>query len=476
MQAALRPQSSESPAPATAEPFFPPQLLARLDKNGPRYTSYPTADRYHGGFAEQDYRLALQQRRAATPAEPLSLYVHIPFCESVCYYCACNKVVTRHHDRAARYLDALSREIALHVQELGPGVPVSQLHFGGGTPTFLSNEELARLMGDLRGAFRFHPDAEISVEVDPRTATPERLAFLQQLGFNRLSFGVQDFDERVQVAVHRVQSFDDVAALMHSARALGYASVNVDLIYGLPLQTAASFARTIEQVIALRPDRIALYAYAHLPERFKPQRRINEADLPDRETRVGLLSSAIQGFLNQGYTYIGMDHFALNTDALAIAKQRGELHRNFQGYSTQPDRDLIALGVSAIGRIGDTYSQNAKILDEYYAAIESEKFAIERGLTLSADDLVRREVIMDIMCQGRVDFSRIEAKHGLQFGDYFSRELSQMASLAELGLVNLHLGELRVTGLGWYFVRAVAMTFDKYLRSAMPTARYSRII
>ncbi|PJI52792.1 oxygen-independent coproporphyrinogen III oxidase, partial [Methylobacterium radiotolerans] len=289
----------------------------------------------------------------------MSLYVHIPFCESVCYYCACNKVVTRHHDRAARYLDALSREIALHVQELGPGVPVSQLHFGGGTPTFLSNEELARLMGDLRGAFHFQPDAEISVEVDPRTATPERLAFLQQLGFNRLSFGVQDFDERVQVAVHRVQSFDDVAALMHSARALGYASVNVDLIYGLPLQTAASFARTIEQVIALRPDRIALYAYAHLPERFKPQRRINEADLPDRETRVGLLSSAIQGFLNQGYTYIGMDHFALNTDALAIAKQRGELHRNFQGYSTQPDRDLIALGVSAIGRIGDTYSQNA---------------------------------------------------------------------------------------------------------------------
>jgi len=451
-------------------------LLARLDKNGPRYTSYPTADRYHGGFGEQDYRLALQQRRAASPAEPLSLYLHIPFCESVCYYCACNKVVTRHHDRAARYLDALAKEIDLHVQELGRGVPVSQLHFGGGTPTFLSDEELARLMGDLRAAFHFEPDAEISIEVDPRTATPERLAYLQRLGFNRLSFGVQDFDKRVQVAVHRVQSFESVSALMQSARALGYASVNVDLIYGLPLQTAESFSRTIAQVIALRPDRIALYAYAHLPERFKPQRRIHEADLPDRATRVGLLSAAIEGFLKQGYTYIGMDHFALNGDALAIAKQRGELHRNFQGYSTQPDRDLIALGVSAIGRIGNTYSQNAKVLDEYYAAIEGGKFAVERGLALNADDLVRREVIMDIMCQGRVDFARIEARHGLRFGEYFSRELSQMASLAELGLVNLRPDAVQVTGLGWYFVRAVAMAFDGYLRTVSTGASYSRII
>ena len=476
MQAALRPQSLETPASATAEPFFPPQLLARLDKNGPRYTSYPTADRYHGGFGEQDYRLALQQRRAVSPAEPLSLYVHIPFCESVCYYCACNKVVTRHHDRAARYLDALSQEIALHVQELGQGVPVSQLHFGGGTPTFLSDEELARLMGDLRGAFHFLPDAEISVEVDPRTATPERLAYLKQLGFNRLSFGVQDFDKRVQVAVHRVQSYEDVAALMHSARALGYASVNVDLIYGLPLQTAESFARTIEQVIALRPDRIALYAYAHLPERFKPQRRIEAAELPDAATKVDMLSRSIAALTAAGYVYIGMDHFALPTDALAIAKRQGRLHRNFQGYSTQPDRDLIALGVSAIGRIGNTYSQNAKVLDEYYAAIEGGRFAVERGLALSPDDLARREVIMDIMCQGRVDFARIEARHGLRFGDYFSRELSQMASLAELGLVNLHLGELRVTGLGWYFVRAVAMAFDGYLRTAATGASYSRII
>ena len=286
MQAALRPQFA-IPGVVRRRALFPPQLLARLDKNGPRYTSYPTADRYHGGFGEPAYRQALRQRRASSPSEPLSLYVHIPFCDSVCYYCACNKVVTRHHDRAARYLDALAREIALHVEELGAGVPVSQLHFGGGTPTFLSDEELTGLMGDLRRAFRFEPDAEISIEVDPRTATPERLGLLRTLGFNRLSFGVQDFDPRVQVAVHRVQSFEEVRALVQSARALGYASVNVDLIYGLPLQTTESFACTISQVIALRPDRIALYAYAHLPERFKPQRRINEADLPDRATPRG---------------------------------------------------------------------------------------------------------------------------------------------------------------------------------------------
>ncbi|MGE8620812.1 MAG: oxygen-independent coproporphyrinogen III oxidase, partial [Achromobacter spanius] len=355
-------------------------------------------------------------------------------------------------------------------------VPVSQLHFGGGTPTFLSDNELTRLMQDLRAAFRFAADAEISIEVDPRTATPQRLAHLRQLGFNRLSFGVQDFDARVQKAVHRVQSFEEVRALMQSARALGYDSVNMDLIYGLPLQTTESFARTIKQVVALRPDRIALYAYAHLPERFKPQRRINEADLPERATRVGLLGSAIDGFLQQGYTYIGMDHFALNTDALAIAKQRGELHRNFQGYSTQPDRDLVALGVSAIGRIGNTYSQNAKVLDTYYGAIESGHFAVERGLALSPDDLLRREVIMDIMCQGRVDFAAVEARHGLRFGDYFSRELLQMANLAELGLVNLRAGDVQVTGLGWYFVRAVAMVFDGYLGSVSSTASYSRII
>ena len=305
--------------------------------------------------------------------------MHIPFCDSVCYYCACNKVVTRHHDRAARYLDALAREIALHVEELGAGVPVSQLHFGGGTPTFLSDEELTGLMGDLRRAFRFEPDAEISIEVDPRTATPERLGLLRTLGFNRLSFGVQDFDPRVQVAVHRVQSFEEVRALVQSARALGYASVNVDLIYGLPLQTTESFARTISQVIALRPDRIALYAYAHLPERFKPAAP-HQRGGPARPRHP-------RGPAERGHRGVPQAWLCLHRHGPFRAVFRfagaGQAARRaapqFQGYSTQPDRDLVALGVSAIGRIGNTYSQNVKTLDAYYEAIESGRFATERG-------------------------------------------------------------------------------------------------
>src|SRR5690606_14892719 len=328
-----------------SSPTFSRDVLARLDKNGPRYTSYPTADRYHGGFGPPEYSQALADLSARADA-PLSLYVHIPFCESLCYYCACNKVITRHHERAARYLDALQSEMALHSQILGRGRPVSQLHFGGGTPTFLSDEELSGLMGGIRDHFRLLPDAELSIEVDPRTATPERLEHLASLGFNRLSLGVQDFDPAVQRAVHRIQPYECVRDLVHSARRLGCASINMDLIYGLPLQTAESFAHTLEQVCALRPDRIALYGYAHLPERFKPQRRIVPAELPTGETRIELLGSAISRFLDAGYDYIGMDHFALHDDTLARAKRAGLLHRNFQGYSTQPDCDLVALGVS----------------------------------------------------------------------------------------------------------------------------------
>ncbi len=475
MQSAKCVPFTDQPACA-AEPFFSPELLARLDKNGPRYTSYPTADRYGDAYTPEQYGQTLSLRATRREAAPLSLYVHIPFCDSVCYYCACNKVVTKHHDRALRYLDALDKEISLHRDALGPGRPVSQLHFGGGTPTFLSDEELARLMASLRDAFSFEPDAEISIEVDPRTATHERLAHLAALGFNRLSFGVQDFDEAVQVAVHRVQPFEDVRALMQSARTLGYASVNVDLIYGLPLQTPASFARTIAQVNALRPDRIALYAYAHMPQRFKPQRRILDADLPPRETRVALLAAAITGFLDHGYAYIGMDHFALHDDPLAVAKRDGKLHRNFQGYSTQPDRDLVALGVSAIGSIGNTYSQNDKTLEGYYARIEAGEFATERGLTLTEDDVIRRDVIMEIMCQGRLDYAAIEHKHDLIFREYFTRELQGLSQLADLGLFHQTATGFQLTELGWYFVRSIAMTFDAYLNQVKTTATYSRII
>lgn len=467
-----------APCPAAA-PVFPPELLSRLDLHGPRYTSYPTADRFVEAFGPAEYRQALQARAEGASVggrPPLSVYVHIPFCESVCYYCACNKVVTRHHDRATEYLDALDREIALHREVLGPREVASQLHLGGGTPTFLSDAELTRLMKSLRETFHFAPGAEMSIEVDPRTATPERLAHLWRLGFNRLSFGVQDFDARVQQAVHRVQSFESVRDLMVAARDLGFESINVDLIYGLPLQTPASFQRTIAQVAELRPDRIALYAYAHLPQRFKPQRRIHAEELPIAGERVSMLTGAIEGFAAAGYDYIGMDHFALPNDALAVAKRQGRLHRNFQGYSTQPDCDLVALGVSAIGRIGATYSQNAKTLDEYYDALKHGQFPTQRGLALNRDDLLRRAVIMAIMCQGRLEFESIELAHLVRVPEYFRAELDKLKDLEALGLVTLEPRAVQVTPQGWYFVRAVAMVFDRYLQADATRGRFSRII
>ena len=358
-------------------PVLTEAMLRRLDRPGPRYTSYPTADRFVEAFGPGEYAQALLQRASGATVggrPPLSLYLHIPFCESVCYYCACNKVITRHHDKAAEYLGVLAQEVALNVAVLGRSQSVSQLHLGGGTPTFLSDAELRQLMTLLRDNFKLAPGAELSIEVDPRTASPDRLQHLATLGFNRLSFGVQDFDADVQKAVHRIQPFEQVRDLMAAARRIGFESINADLIYGLPKQTPESFARTVAQVAELRPDRIALYAYAHLPQRFKPQRRIVIEQLPPPDHRVAMLGGAMAGFVSHGYTYIGMDHFALPGDSLAVAKRQGRLHRNFQGYSTQPDCDLIGLGVSAIGRMGATYSQNAMTLDEYCDAVRHCQF------------------------------------------------------------------------------------------------------
>jgi oxygen-independent coproporphyrinogen III oxidase len=464
---------------ADTVPTLTEAMLRRLDRPGPRYTSYPTADRFVEAFGAADYAQALARRADGATVggkSPLSLYIHIPFCESVCYYCACNKVITKHHDKAADYLDVLTQEVALHTTVLGCGQAVSQLHLGGGTPTFLSDDELTRLMAMLRNAFRVAPGAEISIEVDPRTATPQRLRHMASLGFNRLSFGVQDFDADVQKAVHRVQPFEQVAALMQSAREIGFESINADLIYGLPKQTPASFARTIAQVAELRPDRIALYAYAHLPQRFKPQRRIVVEQLPPADHRVQMLGGAMAGFIAQGYTYIGMDHFALPGDALAVAKRQGRLHRNFQGYSTQPDSDLIALGVSAIGRMGATYSQNAKTIDGYCDAVRRGQFPVARGIALTRDDLVRRAVVMALMCQGRLDFESIELSHLVKVRDYFKTELDDLAELEHLGLCELRPDGVQVTATGWYFVRAVAMVFDKHLRADQVRERFSRLI
>ena len=453
-------------------------LIRQYDVAGPRYTSYPTADRFVEAFTAQDYALALEQRSsgAAALALPLSLYVHIPFCESLCYYCACNKIITKHHDRSAAYLRYLSREVDLHTRHMGVGQPVSQLHLGGGSPTFLSDAELRDLMGLLRRNFKLLPGGEYSIEIDPRTIDAQRLDVLAELGFNRLSFGIQDFDPAVQKAVHRVQPAEQVFELVAAARDRGFESVNADLIYGLPEQTPESFDRTLAQIVELKPERIALYAYAHLPERFKPQRRISSVEIPTAAAKVSMLARSMAAFMAAGYVYIGMDHFALPNDSLAVAKRQGRLHRNFQGYSTQPDCDMIGLGVSSIGRVGATYSQNAKTLEEYYDFLDQGQFPIVRGLALSRDDLVRRACIMALMCQGRLSYESIELAYLVNFKQYFAKELEALAAQEEQGLVVLEDSGIQVTEKGWFFVRAVAMLFDRYLQTDRTRTKFSKIL
>ena len=452
------------------------ETLNKYDISGPRYTSYPTADRFVEAFTEDAYKLALQNRRSVAAVSPLSIYVHIPFCESLCFFCACNKIVTKHHERSAEYLRYLNREIDLHIEHLGTGQTISQLHLGGGSPTFFSDEELSDLMSMLKRNFVFAPGGEYSIEVDPRTVNEQRLKHLADLGFNRLSFGVQDFDPEVQKAVHRIQPAEQVFSLVDAARRLKFESVNVDLIYGLPMQTPESFNRTLAQVVELRPNRIALYGYAHLPERFKPQRRISEYELPAAQDKITMLASALSAFIKAGYVYVGMDHFALPDDDLAIAKRQGRLHRNFQGYSTQPDCDLISLGVSAIGRVGATYSQNAKTIEEYFDHLNHGRFPVVRGLALSRDDVIRRAVIMAIMCQGSLQYEAIELAYMVDFKTYFAAELEQLKTLQSTDMVILEEGGMQVTDTGWFFVRAVAMIFDRYLQTDRNRARFSKIL
>ena len=458
--------------------FLTPELLSCFDIPGPRYTSYPTADRFVEAFSQSNLHQALDLRTQGVGHKnrPLSIYVHIPFCESLCYYCACNKIITKHHEKAEPYLRYLAKEVALYTSAIGVGLSVSQLHLGGGTPTFLSDSELNTLMSMLKRSFNFVSGGEYSVEVDPRTVNAERLALLFELGFNRLSFGVQDFDPQVQKAVHRIQPVEQVFALVASARKIGFASVNVDLIYGLPKQTPESFDCTLKQVNELRPDRIALYAYAHLPERFKPQRRIVTAELPLAASKIAMLSRSMDALMGAGYVYVGMDHFALPVDALAVAKRQGRLHRNFQGYSTQPDCDLIGLGVSSIGQMGGTYSQNAKTMAEYVDMLDQGQLPVLKGLALSRDDLIRRALIMAIMCQGHVPFDVFNEAWLIDVQTYFSAELLQLQSMQSQGLVELSEQGLLVTPSGWFFVRGVAMVFDKYLQANRNRTQFSKII
>jgi oxygen-independent coproporphyrinogen-3 oxidase len=452
------------------------ELIRRFDRAGPRYTSYPTADRFVEAFDAEAYRRALEERRIGGLARPVSLYVHLPFCSTICYYCACNKIITKDHGRSAKYLRYLGREMALVQEALGVRQRIEQLHWGGGTPTFLSRDELRDLMGMIRMHFVLDDQAECSIEVDPRSADVETIHLLGEVGFNRISVGIQDFDPEVQRAVNRIQSYEQSAAVIAAARAAGFKSVNVDLIYGLPKQNTASFHETINRVLTLDPDRIALYNYAHLPAVFKPQRRINEADMPSAEARLELMLLAIRALTLGGFRYIGMDHFAKPDDDLAVAQRLGTLHRNFQGYTTRPECDLIGLGISAIGAVGPAYAQNVKTLDEYYDSLDRGAFPVMRGLELTKDDLVRRAVIQALMCSFEVSVRSIEINHLIDFKRYFDVELAELREYVDLGLVELDDEWITVTPRGRMLVRAVCMVFDYHLRTAQARARYSKVI
>jgi oxygen-independent coproporphyrinogen-3 oxidase len=467
----------------SSELVIDPVLIRKHDISGPRYTSYPTADRFVEAFGEGSLAHRLQTRARAggigAVDEPLSLYFHLPFCDTVCYYCGCNKVVTRDHSRAAKYINYLGREMALvtaHLGGSGARPRYAQLHWGGGTPTFLSREEMQELMRLTDAHFERLPGAELSLEVDPRRVEPGRMAFLAGLGFNRLSVGVQDFDARVQQAVHRIQTEEETRRVIDEARAAGMGSVNLDLIYGLPMQTLDSFNATLDKVLDIAPDRIALYSYAHLPAIFKPQRRIQAADLPSPEAKLQILTLAIGRLTRDGYVYIGMDHFARPDDELAVAQSQGRLQRNFQGYSTHAGSDMLGFGVSAIGRVGPAYYQNVKDLQGYYDAIDEGHLPVWRGIELTADDLVRRSVIQALICNFRLSIQSIELSWLIDFRKYFAEELQDLQRLAEDGLVELQPDWIVVTPKGRLLVRAVCMVFDRYLRVAQKRASYSRVI
>lgn len=455
---------------------FDPQLIRRFDINGPRYTSYPTADRFVEAFDAQALQGALAKRAIGGVSRPLSLYFHIPFCNTICYYCACNKIITKDHGRSVRYLKYLDKEIGLQAEHLGGSRQVTQLHLGGGTPTFLSHDEMRYLMDSVRSRFTLIPNGEYSIEVDPRKVDFATVKMLADLGFNRMSVGVQDFNPEVQVAVNRVQSIDETRLVMEAARDTGFRSISMDLIYGLPKQNVISFNRTLEQVLDLSPDRISLYSYAHLPGLFKPQRRITEGELPGADAKLQILQLAIRRLTEAGYVYIGMDHFAKPDDELSVAQRQGRLHRNFQGYSTQAECDLLAFGVSAIGKIGSVYTQNVKTLDEYYDVLDRDELPVLRGVELTADDLLRRSIIQSLMCNFELSMAAIEIAHLVDFREYFASELEDLRAMASAGLVKIDDEWISVEPAGRLLVRGIAMLFDRYLRTDRERARYSRVI
>jgi oxygen-independent coproporphyrinogen III oxidase len=452
------------------------ELIQRLDKNGPRYTSYPTADRFNGTFNAAAYGKWVGKRESGGLMLPLSLYIHIPFCNTLCFYCACNKVITKDRSKSAEYVRYLIKEMSMQAMLLGPDQVIEQLHFGGGTPTFLSDDEIRQVMAAIRQHFKLIDDGEYSIEIDPRKVSDETIALLGEVGFNRISIGVQDFDEKVQRAVNRIQSEEETLRVIHAARANGFKSVSIDLIYGLPMQTLEGFGVTLDKVIAANPDRLSIYNYAHMPTIFKPQRRIHAEDLPAPQIKLDILDMAVNKLTQAGYVYIGMDHFAKPEDELAVAQRQGRLHRNFQGYSTHSDCDLVALGLSAIGKIGPTYSQNFKELEDYYDALDRDVLPVMRGMELDADDLVRRAIIQDLMCHFELTRESFSSIFQIDFDSYFATELEELREYEREGLLEISSQSIRVTPKGRMLIRNICMVFDKYLRTRQQHALYSRVI
>jgi oxygen-independent coproporphyrinogen III oxidase len=458
------------------ELVFDPQVIRRFDVNGPRYTSYPTADRFVEAFGSAAYRNWLGRRTVGGSGRPLSLYVHIPFCNTICYYCACNKIITKDHGRSAKYIKYLGKEIAMQSAALDGNGDVIQLHWGGGTPTFLAHDEMKRLMDLINSHFKLLPGGEYSIEVDPRKVDRETVKLLAELGFNRMSVGVQDFEPAVQQAVNRIQSLEETQLVIESAREFGFKGISVDLIYGLPKQNVISFNHTLDEVLKLSPDRLSIYNYAHLPALAKPQRRIHESELPSADAKLQILQLAIRRLTDAGYVFIGMDHFAKPDDELAVAQRQGRLHRNFQGYSTHAEADLLAFGVSAIGKVGPTYCQNYRTLDEYYDALDRNELPVMRGLELTADDLLRRSIIQALMCHFELSIESVEIAHLIDFKSYFADELAALREMEQAGLLSIDSQWITVEPKGRMLVRVIAMAFDRYLRTDRERARYSKVI
>lgn len=454
---------------------FDQNLIERYGGRGPRYTSYPTALQFDEKFTADDYRE--QARISNEMANPLSIYVHIPFCQALCYYCACNKIVTRNAARVQHYLRSLHKEIGQQAKLFDARRKVEQLHFGGGTPTYLDADQLRSLFDCLHQHFTFDrsDQRQYSIEVDPRTVDRSRIRLLAELGFNRLSLGVQDFDPAVQRAINRMQTAEQIEALQAEARRSGFRSISFDLIYGLPHQDADSFDRTLDQVLGMRPDRLAVYNYAHLPGRFKGQRMIKDADLPSADTKLEILHHTIDKLTRAGYVYIGMDHFALPGDELVSAQRNRTLQRNFQGYSTHAACDLIGLGVSAIGSVGDCYVQNSPSTLEYEEQVGRGNLPVKRGLVRNTDDKLRADIIQQLMCYDELRIADIEQAYGLDFADYFAAELAALEPLEKDGLIHEVCDNIRITPRGRLLLRSIAMVFDRYLRHA-DEQRFSRAI